>query len=46
MGGYGRSTDAQNAAAGVLLHAEFYDAAVASSGCHENRMDNSLWNEL
>ena len=31
--------------AGVLFHPDFYDAAVASCGCHDNRMDKMWWNE-
>jgi hypothetical protein len=30
---------------GVLFHPEFYKAAAASSGCHDNRMDKIWWNE-
>jgi pimeloyl-ACP methyl ester carboxylesterase len=29
----------------VLLHPEFYKAAVANCGCHDNRMDKASWNE-
>jgi dipeptidyl aminopeptidase/acylaminoacyl peptidase len=29
----------------VLFHPEFYKAAVANSGCHDNRMDKASWNE-
>ena len=36
---------APNAAAAVLFHPEFYKAAVANSGCHDNRMDKASWNE-
>ena len=28
-----------------LFHPEFYKAAVASCGCHDNRMDKASWNE-
>ena len=35
----------QNAAGAVLFHPEFYDAAMACSGCHDNRMDKMWWNE-
>ncbi len=45
VGLYGTSAGAQNAAAGVLFHPEFYKAAVASCGCHDNRMDKASWNE-
>jgi hypothetical protein len=43
---YGGSAGGQNAAGAVLFHPEFYDAAMASSGCHDNRMDKIWWNEL
>jgi len=29
----------------VLDHADFYAAAAADCGCHENRMDKIWWNE-
>lgn len=29
----------------LLFHPDFYKAAVASSGCHDNRMDKIWWNE-
>ena len=29
----------------MLFHPEFYKAAVASCGCHDNRMDKASWNE-
>ena len=29
----------------VLLHPDFYKAAYAASGCHDNRMDKIWWNE-
>ena len=45
VGIYGNSAGGQNAAAAVLFHPEFYKAAVANSGCHDNRMDKSSWNE-
>jgi dipeptidyl aminopeptidase/acylaminoacyl peptidase len=45
VGIYGTSAGAQNAAAAVLFHPEFYKAAVANSGCHDNRMDKASWNE-
>jgi dipeptidyl aminopeptidase/acylaminoacyl peptidase len=45
VGIYGTSAGGQNAAAGVLFHSEFYKAAVAASGCHDNRMDKASWNE-
>jgi dipeptidyl aminopeptidase/acylaminoacyl peptidase len=45
VGVYGGSAGGQNAAGAVLLHPEFHDAAIASSGCHDNRMDKTRWNE-
>jgi dipeptidyl aminopeptidase/acylaminoacyl peptidase len=45
VGIFGGSAGGQNAMAGVLFHPEFYDAAVASCGCHDNRMDKMWWNE-
>ena len=45
VGIYGNSAGGQNAAAAVLFHPEFYRAAVASCGCHDNRMDKASWNE-
>jgi len=35
----------QNAAGAVLFHGDFYKAAVAACGCHDNRMDKASWNE-
>ncbi len=45
VGVYGNSAGGQNAAGAVLFHGEFYKAAVASCGCHDNRMDKASWNE-
>jgi dipeptidyl aminopeptidase/acylaminoacyl peptidase len=45
VGIYGTSAGGQNAAAAVIFHPDFYKAAVANSGCHDNRMDKSSWNE-
>jgi dipeptidyl aminopeptidase/acylaminoacyl peptidase len=45
VGVYGTSAGGQNAAAAVLFHPEFYKAAVANCGCHDNRMDKASWNE-
>jgi dipeptidyl aminopeptidase/acylaminoacyl peptidase len=41
----GTSAGGQNATAGVLFHPEFYHAAAAACGCHDNRMDKASWNE-
>ncbi len=45
VGIYGSSAGGQNAAGAVLFHPEFYKAAVAACGCHDNRMDKASWNE-
>ena len=45
VGIYGTSAGGQNAAGAVFFHPEFYDVAVANSGCHDNRMDKIWWNE-
>jgi dipeptidyl aminopeptidase/acylaminoacyl peptidase len=45
VGIYGTSAGGQNAAGAVLFHPEFYKVAVASCGCHDNRMDKIWWNE-
>jgi dipeptidyl aminopeptidase/acylaminoacyl peptidase len=45
VGVYGTSAGGQNAAGALLFHPEFYKAAVANSGCHDNRMDKASWNE-
>jgi dipeptidyl aminopeptidase/acylaminoacyl peptidase len=45
VGIYGGSAGGQNALGGMLFHPEFYKAAVAFAGCHDNRMDKIWWNE-
>src|SRR5207248_6293332 len=35
----------QNALGALLFHGDFYQAAVADCGCHDNRMDKIWWNE-
>jgi dipeptidyl aminopeptidase/acylaminoacyl peptidase len=45
VGIYGTSAGGQNAAGALLFHPEFYKAAVANCGCHDNRMDKASWNE-
>lgn len=42
---YGCSAGGQNALAAVLFHGDFYKAAYAACGCHDNRMDKIWWNE-
>ena len=45
VGIYGHSAGGQSALGALLFHPEFYKAAVATSGCHDNRMDKIWWNE-
>lgn len=45
VGIYGGSAGGQNALGALLFHPEFYTAAVAFNGCHDNRMDKISWNE-
>ena len=45
VGIFGTSAGGQSAAAAVIFHPEFYRAAVANSGCHDNRIDKASWNE-
>jgi dipeptidyl aminopeptidase/acylaminoacyl peptidase len=45
VGIFGTSAGGQNALGGLLFHPEFYQAAVANSGSHDNRMDKIWWNE-
>jgi dipeptidyl aminopeptidase/acylaminoacyl peptidase len=45
VGLYGGSAGGQNALAGLLHHGDFYQAAAADCGCHDNRMDKIWWNE-
>ncbi len=45
VGIYGHSAGGQSAMGALLFHPEFYKAAVATSGCHDNRMDKIWWNE-
>jgi dipeptidyl-peptidase 4 len=45
VGVFGGSAGAQNALGAVLFHGEFYKAAAADCGCHDNRMDKMWWNE-
>jgi dipeptidyl-peptidase-4 len=46
VGLYGTSAGGQNAMRGLIAHGDFYKAAVADCGCHDNRMDKIWWNEL
>jgi dipeptidyl aminopeptidase/acylaminoacyl peptidase len=45
VGIFGTSAGGQNAGGAVLFHPDFYKAAVANSGCHDNRLDKASWNE-
>ncbi|MCC6232423.1 MAG: prolyl oligopeptidase family serine peptidase [Verrucomicrobiales bacterium] len=45
VGIYGGSAGGQNALRALLAHGDFYQAAVADCGCHDNRMDKIWWNE-
>lgn len=45
VGIYGVSAGGQSAMGALLWHNDFYDAAVADCGCHDNRMDKIWWNE-
>lgn len=46
VGIFGTSAGGQSSLGALLFHPEFYDVAVSSSGCHDNRMDKIWWNEL
>ncbi|MFO0800806.1 MAG: prolyl oligopeptidase family serine peptidase [Gemmataceae bacterium] len=45
VGIYGTSAGGQNAMGALLFHGDFYRAAMAACGCHDNRLDKSSWNE-
>ncbi len=45
VGIYGGSAGGQNALGALLFHGDFYKAAYASCGCHDNRLDKLSWNE-
>jgi dipeptidyl aminopeptidase/acylaminoacyl peptidase len=45
IGIFGGSAGGQNALGALLFHGDFYRAAVADCGCHDNRMDKIWWNE-
>ena len=45
VGIFGTSAGGQNACGAVLFHGDFYRAAYAACGCHDNRMDKASWNE-
>jgi dipeptidyl aminopeptidase/acylaminoacyl peptidase len=45
VGIFGTSAGGQSAASAVIFHSDFYRAAVANSGCVDNRIDKASWNE-
>ena len=45
VGIYGGSAGGQNAMRALIDHGDFYKAAAADCGCHDNRMDKIWWNE-
>lgn len=45
VGIFGGSAGGQSSTGALLFHPEFYDVAVSSCGCHDNRMDKIWWNE-
>jgi dipeptidyl aminopeptidase/acylaminoacyl peptidase len=45
VGIFGTSAGGQSAMGGLLFHPEFYKVGIANSGCHDNRMDKTWWNE-
>lgn len=45
VGIFGGSAGGQNALGALLFHGDFYKAAAADCGCHDNRIDKLWWNE-
>ncbi|NNJ25945.1 prolyl oligopeptidase family serine peptidase [Alienimonas chondri] len=45
VGIYGGSAGGQSAMRALLSHNDFYKAAAADCGCHDNRIDKMWWNE-
>ena len=45
VGIWGGSAGGQSAMRALIAHNDFYDAAVADCGCHDNRVDKIWWNE-
>lgn len=45
VGIHGRSAGGQSSSGALIFHNDFYDVAVSSSGCYDNRMDKIWWNE-
>lgn len=46
VGIWGGSAGGQSAMRALIDHGDFYKAAFADCGCHDNRMDKIWWNEL
>lgn len=46
VGIWGGSAGGQSALRALIDHGDFYRAAFADCGCHDNRMDKIWWNEL
>ncbi|PIB03141.1 hypothetical protein CB0940_12010 [Cercospora beticola] len=46
VGIFGASAGGQNAMSALIWHSDFYTAAIADAGCHDNRIDKLWWNEL
>ncbi len=45
VGIFGGSAGGQSALRALIAHGDFYRAAAADCGCHDNRMDKIWWNE-
>jgi dipeptidyl aminopeptidase/acylaminoacyl peptidase len=45
VGIWGGSAGGQSALRALIAHGDFYHAAVADCGCHDNRVDKIWWNE-
>ncbi len=45
VGIWGGSAGGQSAMRALIAHGDFYRAAVADCGCHDNRVDKIWWNE-
>ena len=45
VGIWGGSAGGQSAMRALITHGDFYDAASADCGCHDNRVDKIWWNE-
>ncbi len=45
VGIWGGSAGGQSAMRALIAHGDFYKAAVADCGCHDNRVDKIWWNE-